>query len=269
MADRTIDAPGSTAADRREPGTKVPLPLTTGLGLQIMVLALPGSVLMPTVVFQSAGQPEDVLVWAVFASVAACGVTTMLQALRVGRFGAGYIVVAGTTGVAIATSVSALAAGGPALLGALVIALALFQFVFSTRLSLFRRVLTPTVTGTVMMLTPVTVMPIIFQQLQNVPAGTPHAAAILSALTTLLVTAGIVLKAGPSPRLWAPIVGNRRRLGRWGGFRPLRLCAYRPGFVARRSGGPVAGPGPRFRTRFLDASSRLSCSSPWSARSRR
>lgn len=207
MADRTIDAPDGTAADRREPGTKVPLPLTTGLGLQILVLALPGSVLMPTVVFQSAGQPEDVLVWAVFASVAACGVTTVFQALRVGRFGAGYIIVAGTTGVAIATSVSALAAGGPALLGALVIALALFQFAFSTRLSLFRRVLTPTVTGTVMMLTPVTVMPIIFQQLQNVPAGTPHAAAILSALTTLLVTAGIVLKAGPSLRLWAPIVG--------------------------------------------------------------
>ena len=204
MAEPTTD---EAAADRREPGTKVPLPLTTGLGLQITVLVIPGSVLMPTVVFQSAGQPEGLVLWAVFASVAACGVTTMLQAQRFGRFGAGYILAAGTTGVAIATSISALAAGGPALLGALVIALALFQFVFSTRLSLFRRVLTPTVTGTVMMLTPVTVMPVIFQQLQNVPAGTLPAAAILSALTTLIVTAGIVLKGGPSLRLWAPIVG--------------------------------------------------------------
>ena len=207
MAERTIEASDGAAADRREPGTNVPLPLTTGLGLQITVLVIPGSVLMPTVVFQSAGQPEGLVLWAVFASVAACGVTTMLQALRVGRFGAGYILAAGTTGVAIATSISALAAGGPALLGALVIALALFQFAFSTRLSLFRRVLTPTVTGTVMMLTPVTVMPVIFQQLQNVPAGTLPAAAILSALTTLIVTAGIVLKGGQSLRLWAPIVG--------------------------------------------------------------
>ena len=207
MAERTTGASNGAEADRREPGTKVPLPLTTGLGLQITVLVIPGSVLMPTVVFQSAGQPEGMVLWAVFASVAACGVTTMLQARRFGRFGAGYILVAGTTGVAIATSISALATGGPALLGALVIALALFQFAFSTRLSLFRRVLTPTVTGTVMMLTPVTVMPVIFEQLQNVPAGTPAAAAILSALTTLVVIAGIVLKAGQSLRLWAPIVG--------------------------------------------------------------
>ena len=209
MASGTSDRESSDrdSADLRRPDTNIPLPLATGLALQIAALNLPGAVLIATVVFQAAGQPENVLLWAVFASVAACGATTMLQAFRAGRFGAGHILAIGTPGAAIAVSVAALAAGGPGLLVTLVIALALFQFAFSARLSLFRRVLTPTVTGTVMMLTPVTVMPVMFQQLENVPAGTPAIAAPLCALTTLLVIAGLVLKARQGLRLWAPVIG--------------------------------------------------------------
>ena len=200
-------SPGPDSARRRHPDEKIPLPLAAGQALQIAALVLPGTVVITTVVFRAAGQPESVLLWAVFASVVACGATTMLQALRAGRFGAGYILATGTSGVAIAVSIGALAAGGPALLAILVICLALFQFAFSVRLSLFRRILTPTVTGTVMMLTPVTVMPVILEQLENVPAGTPPVAAPLSALTTLVVIAAIVLKARQGLRLWAPVIG--------------------------------------------------------------
>ena len=195
------------SADLRHPDAKIPPPLAAGLALQIAALALPSTVVFTTVVFRAAGQPENALLWAVFAAVAACGAASLLQALRAGRFGAGYTIAIGTPGAAIAVSVAALAAGGPALLVTLMIALALFQFAFSVRLSLFRRVLTPTVTGTVMMLTPVTVMPVIFEQLQNVPDGASPLAAPLSALTTLIVIAGLVLKAGRGLRLWAPAIG--------------------------------------------------------------
>ena len=196
-----------SSAGRRHPDAKIPLPLSVGLALQIACLVLPGAVMIPTVVFRAAGQPEDVLLWAVFASVTACGVTAMLQARRIGRFGAGYILAIGTSGAAIAVSIAALAAGGPALLATLVVILALVQFVFSTRLSLFRRILTPTVTGTVLMLTPVTVMPVMFDQLKNVPGGTPPLAAPLCALTTLVVIAVITLAAKERVRLWAPVIG--------------------------------------------------------------
>ena len=189
------------------PDARVPAPLTAGLALQIAALVLPGSVLIPTIVFRGAGQPEEVLLWAVFASVVVCGATTALQSLRAGRFGAGYLIATGTSGVSIAVSIAALDAGGPALLASLVLALALFQFAFATRLALFRRILTPTVTGTIIMLTPVTVMPVIFQQLNNVPDGTPAAGAPLSAVTTLAVVVGIMLKARGVLRLWAPVIG--------------------------------------------------------------
>ena len=189
------------------PEEKVPAMLAAGLGLQMAGLAIPGTVLIPTVVFRTAGQAETFLLWAVSASVMICGAVTVLQAIRVGRVGAGHILVTGTSGAAIAVSVAALAEGGPALLAVLMLALSLFQFAFSARLSLFRRILTPTVMGTVIMLTPVTVMPVIFDQLENVPAGSPPSAAPLSTLATLLVIAVIVLKAKGPLRLWAPVIG--------------------------------------------------------------
>ena len=189
------------------PNARIPVPLAAGLGLQLAALVLPGAVLIPTIVFRSAGQPEDILLWAVFASVVVSGGATALQALRVGRFGSGYLIATGASGAAIAVSIAALEAGGPALLAALVLTMALLQFAFSARLALFRRILTPTVTGTIIMLTPVTVMPVIFEQLNNVPEGTAPAGGPLSAAITLAVVVGIMLKARGALRLWAPIVG--------------------------------------------------------------
>ena len=189
------------------PDARIPAPLTLGLALQLAALVLPGAVLIPTIVFRGGGQPEEVLLWAVFASLVAGGVTTAIQALGAGRFGAGYLIATGTSGASIAVSIAALDAGGPALLASLVLAMALFQFAFSARLALFRRILTPTVTGTIIMLTPVTVMPVIFEQLNNVPDGTPAVGGPLSAITTLAVVVGIMLKARGVLRLWAPIAG--------------------------------------------------------------
>lgn len=202
-----IEEPDQPAEVASGPDERIPVPLSVGLGLQLAALVLPGAVLIPTIVFRSAGQPEDILLWAVFASVVVSGAATALQALRVGRFGAGYLIATGASGAAIAVSIAALEAGGPSLLAALVLAMALLQFAFSARLALFRRILTPTVTGTIIMLTPVTVMPVIFEQLNNVPEGVAPAGGPLSAAVTLAVVVGIMLKARGALRLWAPIIG--------------------------------------------------------------
>ncbi len=189
------------------PNQRVSVPIASGLGLQLVALMLPGIVLIPTIVFRGAGQPEDVLLWGVFAGVIVCGAATMLQAIRFGRFGAGYLITTGTSGATMAVSVAALNAGGPPLLATLVLTMAIVQFAFSTRLELFRRILTPTVTGTIIMLTPVTVTPLIFQELNNVPVGVSPVAGPLCALTTLVVVIGIMLKAHGFWRLWSPIIG--------------------------------------------------------------
>ena len=192
---------------RYQPDDKPPGPLAFGLGLQLAILTVAGVVLTPAIVIRAAGGSEGFLSWAVFAAVAVSGITTVVQAVRVGRVGAGYVLMMGTSGAFIAVCITAIAEGGPAMLATLVVISSLFQFALSTRLSLLRQILTPTVAGTVIMLIPVTVMPILFDMLKQVPEGASTQSAAISALATLLVIACIALKAKGALRLWAPVIG--------------------------------------------------------------
>ena len=202
----TEDTPSHRAV-RYEPDEKPPQTLSFGLGFQHAALCIAGVVLTPVIVIRAAGEGEPYLSWAVFAALAVSGLTTVLQAVRVGRVGAGYILLMGTSGAFIAVCVTALAEGGPALLATLIVVSSLFQFLLSARLSWLRRVFTPTVAGTVIMLIPVTVMPIIFGMLTDAPEGASPAAAPASAAATLLVIVGLALRAPGIWRLWVPILG--------------------------------------------------------------
>ena len=192
---------------RYEPHEQPPRLLAFGLGFQQAALCIAGVVLTPVIVIRVAGQGEPYLTWAVFAALLVCGLTTVLQAVRLGRIGAGYPMLMGTSGAFIAVSVTALAAGGPATLATLVAISALFQFLLSARLSWLRRIITPSVAGTVVMLIAVTVMPIIFDTLVDVPEGSHPAAAPVSAAATLLVIAVLTLRASGVLRLWVPVIG--------------------------------------------------------------
>ena len=192
---------------RYEPDERPPLALAGGLGIQLAVLCIAGVALTPAIVVRAAGGAESYLSWAVFGAVLVSGLISIVQAVRIGRIGAGYVLVMGTSGAFIAICVGAIAQGGPAMLATLVVISSLFQFLLAWRLSLLRRILTPTVSGTVIMLIPVTVMPIVFGMLTQVPEETPALAAPLSALVTALVICGISLKATGVLRLWAPVIG--------------------------------------------------------------
>ena len=193
---------------RYQPDESPPAPLAVGLGFQQAALCIAGIVLTPVIVIRAAGLAEDgYLVWAVFAALAISGLTTILQARRLGPIGAGYPLLMGTSGAFIAVSVTALLEGGPGMLAALVFVSALFQFLLAARLSWVRRVITPTVAGTVIMLIAVTVMPIIFDMLADVPEGTSPAGAPVSAAVTLGIVASLALRASGALRLWAPVIG--------------------------------------------------------------
>ena len=192
---------------RFEPNDKPPTALAAGLGIQFAILAIAGIVLTPAIVVRAADGSESYLTWAVFAAAAVSGVSTILQAVRVGRIGAGYVLLMGTSGAFIAVCVAALAKGGPGLLATLVVASSLFQFLLAAKLSLFRRLLTPTVAGTVLMLIAVTVMPLVFGMLRASPEGSSDWSAPASALATVVVIIAIALKSSGGLRLWAPVIG--------------------------------------------------------------
>jgi len=202
----------ATAADggsgvRYEPGEKPPTPLTLGVGLQLAVLNIAAIVLIPLVVMRAAGVGEAYLSWAVLASVTVCGVATMLQAVRTGRFGAGHVLLMGTSGAFIPASIMALTEGGPALLATLVVVAAFIPLLLSWRLSLFQRILTPSVSGTVIMLIPVTVLPFVSGLLATGPDGGALPGAPLSFFVTLTLIGCLALRGTGALRLWAPVIG--------------------------------------------------------------
>ena len=192
---------------RYEPDERPSWLLAGGVGFQAAMIMLAPVILTVVIVVQIAGQSAGFLSWAVFAALLISGFTTILQAVRVGRIGAGHVLFMGTSGAFIAVCVTALVNGGPSTMASLVVVSALFQFLLAARLQLFRRIFTPVVSGTVIMLIAVTVMPLVFDALTQVPEDTSPVAAPIAAVATLATVAALVLRASPKWRLWSPLIG--------------------------------------------------------------
>jgi len=195
------------AGVRYEADGRPPTVLAATMGLQYATLCVAGIVLTPAIIVRAAGGGDEYLAWAVFAAIFVSGIATILQAVRLWRIGAGFILLMGTSGAFIAVSIAALSQGGPMLLAKLVIVSSLFQFLLSARLLLLRRLFTTTVTGTVIMLISVSVMPIMFNQLTLVPDDAPPAAGPITFVVAIAVMAGFGLRARGIGRLWAPVAG--------------------------------------------------------------
>ena len=191
---------------RYEPDEQPPAPLAIGAGFQAALIMLAPVVLGVVIVLQIAGQPAEYTAWAVFGALLVSGVSTILQAVRVGRIGSGHILFMGTSGAFIAVCIGALSVGGPATMASLIVISSLIQFLLASRLALLRRIFTPAVTGTVIMLIAVTIVPLLFDALADVPEGSSDAAAPVAALLTLTTVVALVLRAPPAWRLWSPLI---------------------------------------------------------------
>ena len=196
------------ASIRYEPDENPPTLLAIGLGIQLVVLCIGGVIFTPTIIFNAAGLDDPAyLAWLIFACLLVTAITTAVQALKVGRFGAGYPLFMGTSGTFIAISVSALVNGGPMMFATLVVVSSLVQFTLSSKLALVRKIVTPVVSGTVIMLIPVTVMPIVFDLLTQIPEGGSTSGAAITGGVTLFSIVVLGLLGKGLIRLWAPVLG--------------------------------------------------------------
>lgn len=101
----------------------------------------------------------------------------------------------------------ALDQGGPATLASLIVLSALFYLAIAVWLPRLRRILTPAVFGTVLMLIATMILPVAFDRMHEVPEGTLPLASPFVALVTLIATAILALRAPVSWRLWSPLLG--------------------------------------------------------------
>ena len=192
---------------RYEPDEKCAPLSSFVVGIQSIILVLPLAVSIVVINVLATGQDEAYLTWSVFSALIIVGIVTALQASRISRFGAGHLVIVGVTPNYIPLSVLALHEGGPAMLASLMVVSALFFLAIATRLPQLRRVITPAVSGTVLMLIAVMVLPICLDRFGEVPEGASASAGLGVAGVTLMVSTVLILCASRRWRPWSILIG--------------------------------------------------------------
>ncbi|MCE2462881.1 MAG: purine/pyrimidine permease [Dehalococcoidia bacterium] len=191
---------------RYEANESPPLLATLGFGAQFSLIASVTLLVTPVVVAKASGKDDSYLAWMVFASLVVCGAATLLQVRRLGPVGAGAVLPMFTAAFSIPFCISAVVDGGPATLTTLVIVMAAIQIVISKWLFILRRIVTPIVGGTVMMILSITLASVVPRLLEepslDEPVGAP-----LTALATLGVLAVFILRGSAVLRLWGPVIG--------------------------------------------------------------
>ena len=192
---------------RHEPN-EIPPPLVTlGAGVQGAAVMVSRIVFTVVIAARVADQPSGYISWIVFAALLISGITTVLQAIRVGRVGAGHVLIMGSSGAFISVCVAALLEAGPATMASLVLVSSLLNFTLASRLPMLRRIFTPVVSGSVMMLISASIFPVMFDAFTEVPDNVPTAAAAAAVAATLLSVIVLQLRAPPSWRIWSPLLG--------------------------------------------------------------
>lgn len=158
------------------------------------------------VVAKESGLGDSYLLWVVFASLLAVGLSTLIQVRRVGPVGAGALLPMFTAAVSIPFCITAVADGGPGTLVSLVFVTGVLQVIISKLVVIFRRIVTPLVSGIVIMILSVTLASVVFALLDGAAKEEPVAAP-LTAMITLGVVAALSLRRSALLRLWGPVVG--------------------------------------------------------------
>lgn len=192
---------------RYEPDQKCPPWLAAVVGFQGVMTVLAIIVLITAVTILASGQDPSSLEWAVFAALTICGVGCALQSARIGRLGGGHILITGVTPNYIAVSILALGEGGPPVLAGLIVLSAFFYFLVAKWLPRLRKIVTPVVSGTVLMLIATMILPFSIDRLSEVPEGGSVTSGLGVAVVTLVAITVLFLRARGTWRLWSLLIG--------------------------------------------------------------
>ena len=185
-----------------------PAPLVAlGLGVQSALLAITPIALFPIILAQAVGSSDEFSAWAVFAMLVVNGAVTIVQAYRIGPIGSGMMIVPYPSPTTIPFCILALQSGGTGTLAALIVVSGLFQIVVSLRMALLRRIVTPAVSGAILILLLLTLVPVLFRNLGDVPDDAPSLAGPLCIFVTFAIIVGLLVRGSSNWRAWASVIG--------------------------------------------------------------
>ncbi len=189
-----------------EPDDACPARVSLSVGLQGVLLIMGPTVLLASFAANASDRDAGYVSWTVFAALLVSGILTAAQASRIGRFGSGMSFMVSASPSYVAISVLALAEGGPAMLSSLTAAAAISYLSLSLWLPKLRKIITPLVSGTVLMLIAVTLLPASFNGISSVPDGTAAAGGPVVGLVTLISATVLTLAARGAWRIMAPLI---------------------------------------------------------------
>jgi xanthine permease XanP len=185
-----------------------PLTTTLLLGFQhIFILSI--AFIFPVVIINEiGGSPEDAQNLICMAMLAT-GLSTALQALNKGPVGSGYLCPLLNGPAFVPASLLAGKEGGLALIFGMTAVAGVFEALFSRVVGRMRKFFPPEVTGTVVLMVGVEVIPIAVPKFFGVDGAHPSVAALpfLVALITLAVTAGFNIWGKGKMRLYSLLIG--------------------------------------------------------------
>ena len=177
-----------------------------GYGAQFTLISSVTLLVTPIVVASASGRDSSYLIWMVFASLIVAGIATIIQVRKIGVVGARSMLPMFTAAFSIPFCITAVSDGGPATLAALVLVCGIAQIIIARWLFVLRRIVTPLVGGTVLMILSITLASVVPRLL---PQGSDENSlgAHLAALAALGVISALILRGSAIIRLWGPIIG--------------------------------------------------------------
>ncbi len=188
---------------------KPPLWLSLAMGIQHVLLIYGEITLLPVIIGKKAGASMEHILFAAAAAGFAAGLITLLQVMRLGPFGAGYVLFMGSSAAYLDGSLETVKAGGFALLATLSILVAPFELLMGYFLRFLRHIITPAVGGVILLLVVMSLVPLSIHEWVG-EAFRPMAGSwqnCVTGLVTLCVLLAACLFGGKKMRLWCPLIG--------------------------------------------------------------
>ena len=200
-----------------------PLGTTLLLGLQ-HILALSSAFVYPVIVLQETGMLAAQAERMIHASMIVMGIATILQTLRHGRIGSGYLCLEQVGPAYVPVSILAVKAGGLPLLAGMTLVSGLFGVVLSRLMGRLRPLFSAEVTGTIVMMVGLALIPVAVSRFLGIAesGGVIDPLSVSIASITFFVMVGVTVWGSARLRLFSVLIG----------IGAGSICAYASGLVS-------------------------------------
>ncbi|MCY3785529.1 MAG: hypothetical protein OXG47_02220 [bacterium] len=192
---------------RYEPHETPPAGQALSHAAQLAMMLVPRLILLPLLAVTVAGGASALESRVVLASIVVCSLLMLLTTVGPGRLRTENLYVSTVDPISVPFCILALQGGGIGTLAALVVVTGLFQVLVGMRLSVLRRLITPAVSSTLVVLSVMSLIPVLVSVVRDDQARSGRLGVLLSMIVALAVMIGVHARGRAALKLWAAPIG--------------------------------------------------------------